>query len=221
MAFELAAGESLAVIGPSASGKSSLARLIIGVWSPSSGAVRLDGADIARLDRAHIGPYLGYLPQDVELFPGTVAENIARLGPVDSAAVVAAAQYAMAHEMILRLPQGYDTPIGAGGVTLSGGQMQRVGIARALYGQPRLVVLDEPNANLDAEGETSLHHVVRRLRQDKITLVLVTHRPSLLESIDKVLVMRDGLMDSFGPRAEVLARVLPVRPVQPAQQAQQ
>ncbi len=221
VAFELAAGESLAVIGPSASGKSSLARLIIGVWSPSSGAVRLDGADIARLDRAHIGPYLGYLPQDVELFPGTVAENIARLGPVDSAAVVAAAQYAMAHEMILRLPQGYDTPIGAGGVTLSGGQMQRVGIARALYGQPRLVVLDEPNANLDAEGETSLHHVVRRLRQDKITLVLVTHRPSLLESIDKVLVMRDGLMDSFGPRAEVLARVLPVRPVQPAQQAQQ
>jgi PrtD family type I secretion system ABC transporter len=216
-AFELAAGESLAVIGPSASGKSSLARLLVGVWTPTTGAVRLDGADIARLDRGHIGPYLGYLPQDVELFPGTVAENIARLGEIDSQAVVAAAQYALAHDMILRLPAGYDTVIGPGGAILSGGQMQRIGLARALYGMPRLVVLDEPNANLDSEGEANLQQVVRRLHQDRVTLVLVTHRPSLLEHIDRVLVMREGVMDAFGPRADILARVLPIRPVQQAQ----
>jgi len=211
VAFELAAGDSLAIIGPSASGKSSLARLIIGIWTPTTGAVRLDGAEIAKLDRDHIGPYLGYLPQDVELFPGTVAENIARLGELDSDAVVKAAQYAQAHDLILRLPQGYETPIGGGSNTLSGGQMQRIGLARALYGQPKLVVLDEPNANLDAEGEASLQQVVRRLRQDKITLVLVTHRPSLLDHIEKVLVMREGAQEAFGPREEILAKVLPMR----------
>ena len=211
VAFELAAGELLAVIGPSASGKSSLARLLIGVWTPTTGAVRLDGAEIAKLDRDHIGPYLGYLPQDVELFPGTVAENISRLGEMNSEQVVQAAQYAQAHELILRLPQGYDTVIGGGSFALSGGQMQRIGLARALYGQPRFVVLDEPNANLDAEGEASLQQVVRRLHQDKVTLVLVTHRPSLLEHIDKVLVMRDGSQEAFGQRDEVLAKVLPMR----------
>ena len=211
VAFELAAGDSLAIIGPSASGKSSLARLIIGIWTPTTGAVRLDGAEIAKLDRDHIGPYLGYLPQDVELFPGTVAENIARLGELDSDAVVKAAQYAQAHDLILRLPQGYETPIGGGSNTLSGGQMQRIGLARALYGQPKLVVLDEPNANLDAEGEASLQQVVRRLRQEKITLVLVTHRPSLLDHIEKVLVMREGAQEAFGPREEILAKVLPMR----------
>ena len=211
VAFELAAGDSLAIIGPSASGKSSLARLIIGIWTPTTGAVRLDGAEIAKLDRDHIGPYLGYLPQDVELFPGTVAENIARLGELDSDAVVKAAQYAQAHDLILRLPQGYETPIGGGSNTLSGGQMQRIGLARALYGQPKLVVLDEPNANLDAEGEASLQQVVRRLRQEKITLVLVTHRPSLLDHIEKVLVMREGAQEAFGPRDEILAKVLPMR----------
>jgi PrtD family type I secretion system ABC transporter len=209
--FELAPGESLALIGPSASGKSSLARLLVGVWTPTTGAVRLDGADIARLDREHIGPYLGYLPQDVELFPGSVAENIARLGEVDSEAVVRAAQYALAHELILRLPNGYDTVIGGGNFVLSGGQMQRIGLARALYGNPRLVVLDEPNANLDAEGETCLQQVVKRLHQDRVTLVLITHRPSLLENIDKVLVMREGMQDGFGPRDEILAKVLPMR----------
>ena len=173
--------------------------------------MRLDGAEIAKLDRDHIGPYLGYLPQDVELFPGTVAENIARLGELDSDAVVKAAQYAQAHDLILRLPQGYETPIGGGSNTLSGGQMQRIGLARALYGQPKLVVLDEPNANLDAEGEASLQQVVRRLRQEKITLVLVTHRPSLLDHIEKVLVMREGAQEAFGPREEILAKVLPMR----------
>jgi PrtD family type I secretion system ABC transporter len=210
-AFEIQAGESVAVIGPSASGKSSLARLLVGVWTPTTGTVRLDGADISKLDRGHIGPFLGYLPQDVELFPGTVSENIARLGEIDSEAVVRAAQYALAHEMILRLPNGYDTVIGTGNVVLSGGQMQRIGLARALYGQPKLVVLDEPNANLDAEGEASLQQVVRHLHQDRITLVLVTHRPSLLEHIDKVLVLREGMQDAFGPRDEILAKVLPMR----------
>lgn len=210
-AFELAPGDSLAIIGPSASGKSSLARLLVGIWTPTSGAVRLDGADISRLHRGHIGPYLGYMPQAVELFPGTVAENIARLGEVDSEAVVRAAQYTLAHEMILRLPSGYDTVIGAGNVVLSGGQMQRIGLARALYGSPRLVVLDEPSANLDSEGESCLQQVVARMHKDRITMVLVTHRPSMLENIDKILVLREGLMDAFGPRDEVLARVLPMR----------
>jgi PrtD family type I secretion system ABC transporter len=212
--FELAPGESLAIIGPSASGKSSLARLLVGVWTPNSGSVRLDGAELVRLEREHVGPHLGYLPQDVELFPGTVAENIARLGPQDSEGVVRAAQYALAHEMILRLPKGYDTHIGGPGFAISGGQMQRIGLARALYGRPRLVVLDEPNANLDAEGEASLQQVVRHLRQDGITLVLITHRPSLLEHIDKVLVMREGAVDAFGSRDEVLKRVLPVSHIQ-------
>ncbi|MFZ1296026.1 MAG: ATP-binding cassette domain-containing protein, partial [Pseudomonadales bacterium] len=170
-----------------------------------------DGADIARLDRGHIGPYLGYMPQAVELFPGTVAENIARLGEVDSDAVVRAAQYTLAHEMILRLPAGYDTVIGTGNVVLSGGQMQRIGLARALYGNPRLVVLDEPSANLDSEGESCLQQVVARMHKDRITMVLVTHRPSMLENIDRILVLREGLMDAFGPRDEVLARVLPMR----------
>jgi PrtD family type I secretion system ABC transporter len=209
--FELAAGESLAIIGPSASGKSSLARLLVGVWSPTSGAVRLDGADVSRLDRQHIGRHLGYLPQDVEIFPGTVSENIARLGPVDAEAVVKAAQDARAHDMILRLPHGYDTPIGDGGVVLSGGQMQRIGLARALYGAPKLVVLDEPNANLDAEGEMSLLQVIQALKQQRVTFVMVTHKPSLLANIDKILLLREGQMEAFGPRQEILQRVLPTQ----------
>jgi ABC-type protease/lipase transport system fused ATPase/permease subunit len=215
VALELAPGESLAVVGPSASGKSSLARLIVGVWKPTAGAVRLDGADVSQIDREAFGQHVGYLPQDVELFPGTVSENIARLGEIDSAAVVAAAQQAGVHEMILRLPQGYDTPIGDGGHILSGGQMQRVGIARALYRMPRLVVLDEPNANLDAEGELRLAQTMQTLKQAGMTLVLVTHKPSLLAGIDKVLVMREGQMEQFGPRQEVLARIAPPAPQAP------
>lgn len=209
VALELAPGESLAIVGPSASGKSSLTKLVVGVWKPSAGAVRLDGADISQVDREHFGQHVGYLPQDVELFPATVSENIARLGEIDSEAVVAAAQQAGVHDMILRLPQGYDTPIGDGGHILSGGQMQRIGIARALYRMPRLVVLDEPNANLDAEGEVRLAQTIQALKQAGVTLVLVTHKPSLLAGIDKVLVMREGQMEHFGPRQEVLARILP------------
>jgi ABC-type protease/lipase transport system fused ATPase/permease subunit len=185
--FELQAGDALGVIGPSASGKSSLARLIIGIWQPSAG--------------------VGYLPQGVELFPGTVAENIARMGEANPEAVVKAAMSARVHELILRLPNGYDTVIGPGGHILSGGQMQRIGLARALYGNPKLLVLDEPNSNLDAEGEANLLLTLQELHQAKTTVVLVTHKPAVLKQMDKLLVMREGRMELFGPCEEVLLKL--------------
>jgi len=206
--FELVPGESLGIVGPSASGKSSLARLIIGVWRPSAGTMRLDGADISTWPREHLGAHIGYLPQDVELFPGTVTQNIARLGEPDAAAVIRAAQRAHVHELILRLPNGYDTELGESGGALSPGQRQRIALARALYGDPRLVVLDEPNANLDLEGNEALIATLRLLKQEHVTTVVVAHRPSLLTSVDKVLVMRDGAIEAFGPRSEVLPRVV-------------
>jgi PrtD family type I secretion system ABC transporter len=217
VAFGIAAGESLGIIGPSAAGKSSLARLLAGIWKPNSGAVRLDGADLAAIPREHIAPYVGYLPQDVELFAGTVAQNIARLEEPDAARVVAAAQRAFVHEMILRLPKGYDTEIGEGGQALSPGQRQRIALARALYGEPRLVVLDEPNANLDREGEDALLKAIARLKEDGATVVLIAHRPALFARVDKLLVLVDGAVELFGPRAEVMARVMrPARPVRSA-----
>jgi len=205
--FQIEAGEMLGLIGPSGSGKSTLVRLLTGVWPPVSGAVRIDGADVRHWQPEEIGPQLGYLPQDIELFPGTVAENIARMGEPDSEAVVAAAQLAGAHDMVLRLTNGYDTEIGASGAALSGGQRQRIGLARALYGQPRLVILDEPNAFLDAEGESILVQTFHRLRESKVTLIVVTHKPSLLAEADKLLVLHDGMVRAFGPRDEVMGKL--------------
>jgi PrtD family type I secretion system ABC transporter len=204
VSFTLEAGESLGVIGPSASGKTTLIRLMLGVWKPQAGVVRLDGADIARWDRDGLGKHVGYLPQDVELFGGTVAENIARLGQVDSEQVVAAARLAHAHEMILRLPDGYETQIGEAGAILSGGQRQRIALARALYGNPRLVVLDEPNANLDAQGEAALKAALQELKARGVTTIMVGHRPALMSQLDKLAVLKDGALEAFGPSATIL-----------------
>jgi PrtD family type I secretion system ABC transporter len=215
VSFHIAAGEALGLIGPSASGKSTLARLIVGIWRPVSGAVRLDGADVSAWPREMLGPHIGYLPQDVELFSGTVAENVARLGEPDSAAVIRAAQRAQVHEMILRLPKGYDTEVRESGQALSPGQRQRIALARALYGNPKLVVLDEPNANLDQEGEQALLYAMRRLKEEGVTLLMIAHRPSLLGGVDKLLVLREGAVEAFGPRAEVMRRFAP-RPMEAA-----
>jgi len=205
----LAKGEVLAVIGPSASGKSSLARAMVGVWPPGYGSVRLDGAEVGQWSSEALGPHIGYLPQDIELFDGTVAENIARFGDTDSNKVIDAATLAGIHQMILRFPQGYDTPLGPGGLGLSGGQKQRIGLARALYGKPALVVLDEPNSNLDDAGEAALVAAIDALRKHGSTVVLVTHRPSVLAVVDKLLVLQEGTQKMFGPRDQVLKALLP------------
>jgi PrtD family type I secretion system ABC transporter len=207
--FTLEPGESLGIVGPSASGKTTLVRLLLGLWKPQVGVVRLDGADIARWDRDALGPHVGYVPQAVELVAGTVAENIARLGEVDSASVVKAAQLAQAHEMILRLPQGYDTQVGEGGAGLSGGQRQRIALARALYGAPGLVVLDEPNASLDAKGALALRAALASLKALRATVVMVTHDASLVAQLDKLALLKDGVLEAFGPTSAVLPRLRP------------
>lgn len=203
--FSLSPGEVLAVVGPSASGKTTLARLLVGLWPAAAGKVRLDGADVFVWDKAELGPFMGYLPQGVELFDGSLAENIARFGVVDMERVEDAARAVGLHEFILALPQGYDSPVGREGAMLSGGQRQRVGLARAIYGNPAFVVLDEPNSSLDEEGDAALAGAIAALKARGTTFVVMTHRTSVLAVADKMLVLRDGQMQAFGPRDDVLA----------------
>ena len=204
VSMKLEPGDVLAVVGPSGSGKSTLARLLVGVWAPQLGKVRLDGADLSQWNKDLLGPHLGYLPQDIELFAGTVAQNISRFGQADSAAVIAAAQQAGVHEMILRFPKGYDTELSTDGASLSAGQRQRIGLARALYGGPSLIVLDEPNSNLDEAGEMALAQTLRMLRESGRTVVLISHRANVLQLSTKLAFIRDGQLQAFGPTQQVL-----------------
>jgi ATP-binding cassette subfamily C protein len=209
VSFELKSGQGLAIIGPSGSGKSSLARALVGVWHPARGSIRLDRAALHQWSSEALGPHIGYLPQDVELFDGTVAINIARFDPKAKAeAVVEAAQAAGVHELILSLPDGYGTRIGELGMAISAGQRQRIALARALFGNPFLVILDEPSSNLDAEGEAALTQAILKVRARGGILIVIAHRPSALAGIDQVLVMRDGKVQSFGGKDEVLSKVL-------------
>ncbi len=213
-------GTTVALIGPSAAGKSTLARAMLGLYPPTHGRACLDGADILNWDRIQLGESIGYLPQDVELLDGTVAENIARFGAVDAKRVVQAAQWAGIHEMVLTLPQAYDTPLIGGGVALSAGQQQRIGIARAIYGRPRVVVLDEPNANLDMAGDTALMATIQHLQRDGCTVVVVTHRTNVLQVVHKIAMIVGGKVASYGPRIEVLAAMAqPSQPAVPPRQA--
>jgi PrtD family type I secretion system ABC transporter len=206
VSFALAAGEALAVIGPSAAGKSTLARLIVGVLPPTAGVVRLDGADVYRWPRDHFGRFAGYLPQDVELFPGTVAANIARFRSVSSETIVEAARRAGVHELILRLPQGYETELGDNASVLSAGQRQRIALARAILELPKLLVLDEPNSNLDSVGENVLIDCLTQLKGLGTTIIVISHRITTVSFVDKILALNNGVVEAFGPRAEVLAR---------------
>lgn len=207
VSFELAPGEVLGIIGPSAAGKSTLARLIAGTWTPTAGKVRLDGADIGVWHDSGGSHHVGYLPQDIELFAGTVRDNIARLSDAEPTAVIEAAKLVGLHELIMRLPRGYNSEIGEAGLRLSGGQRQRIGLARAVFSRPRLVVLDEPNASLDHEGEEALHQAIARLKAMGTTIVMIAHRPSVLGLADKLLVLRNGMVDAYGTRAEVIAKL--------------
>lgn len=212
LSFTLPAGQVLGVIGPSGCGKSTLARLLIGIWQPLAGKVRLDGAQLSQWDKQQLGPHLGYLPQDIQLFAGTIAQNIARFAQVDADKVLAAAQMAGVHSLILQMPEGYDTRLGDGGAGLSGGQKQRIGLARALYGLPALIVLDEPNANLDEAGEQALLQAIAQLKQLKRTLILITHKPNVLTLTDQLLILREGQLQAYGPTAKVLAAPKPAAP---------
>ena len=205
--FRLPPGTILGVVGPTAAGKSSLARALVGVWPAAAGAVRLDGSELAHWDEAQLGRCIGYLPQDVELFGGTIAENIARFTAADAEEVVAAARLAGVHDLIQHLPQGYNTQIGEGGVALSGGQRQRIGLARAVFGRPALIVLDEPNASLDPPGEQALAEALKQLKGDKRTAVIITHRPAVLGQCGLVLALKDGVAQAFGPPDQVMPRL--------------
>jgi ATP-binding cassette subfamily C protein EexD len=218
VSFTIKKGQLVGILGPSGAGKSTLVRALLGIWPTSSGKIRLDGADVFTWDREELGSSIGYLPQDVELFEGTVSENISRFGELDSEAVIKACKAADVHEMILRFPDGYDTMIGPAGGTLSGGQRQRIGLARALYGDPALIVLDEPNANLDEAGETALTKAMTGLRHADVTVLVVTHRPNILAAMDNIMILNDGQIVAFDQRDKVLAQLqsqqtaLPARP---------
>jgi ATP-binding cassette, subfamily C, bacterial exporter for protease/lipase len=218
LSFAVAPGDVLGVVGPSGAGKSTLARVLVGVWPSAAGKVRLDGADIFQWNKAELGPSIGYLPQDIELFGGTVSENIARFGDVDAEKVVQAAKRAGVHEMILMLPTGYDTLLGDGGAGLSGGQRQRIGLARAMYDDPAFIVLDEPNSNLDEIGEQALIAAVQDLRARGKTIVMITHRASTLAATNKLLVLKDGVAQLFGPTSEVLEKLTQLSSQQASQQ---
>ena len=207
LTFALAAGEVLGIIGPSGSGKSTLARLLVGVWPATAGKVRLDGADVYQWNKDELGPHIGYLPQDIELFAGTISENIGRFGEIDPEKVILAAKRAGVHEMILSMPKGYDTLLGDGGGGLSGGQKQRIGLARAMYGDPSLIVLDEPNSNLDDVGEQALLAAIIDLRKRGKTIVVITHRTSIITATNKLLLLREGVLQKFGPTNQVLAEL--------------
>jgi PrtD family type I secretion system ABC transporter len=207
--FEVKPGQALGVIGPSGAGKSTLARTLTGVWAPASGHVRLDGATLDNYGPKTLGRHIGYLPQRVQLFDGTIAENIARLSlKPDDTKVIAAAKMAAAHEMILELPQGYDTIIRAGQVRLSGGQMQRIGLARALYDDPAIIILDEPNSNLDNIGTQALNHAIRQIKADNRSVLIMAHRPAAIQECDMLLVLGGGMRMAFGPKDEVLPSVV-------------
>ena len=204
VSFRVPPGMIIAVVGPSASGKSTLARALVGVWGPMGGALRLDGADLHKWNKEELGPWIGYLPQDVELFEGTIAENIARFGALDSAAIVQAARKAGVHDMVLHMPQGYDTPIGESGAVLSAGQRQRVALARALYGDPALIVLDEPNSNLDEDGDAALLGALAEMKKEQRTVFVMSHRVNVLRVADAVMILAGGTIQAFGPRDSVL-----------------
>ncbi|MBM3618661.1 MAG: ATP-binding cassette domain-containing protein [Alphaproteobacteria bacterium] len=209
VSLKLDAGETLGIIGPSAAGKSTLAKLMIGILPPTSGTARLDGAEIFKWGRELIGPHVGYMPQQVELFGGTILENIARMEPnPDHAKVVEAAQLAGVHEMILRLPEGYETIVRPGNASLSPGQRQRIGLARAVYGNPRFVVLDEPNASLDGEGEQALLEALSTLRANGVTCVVIAHRPNLVQHTDKILILQNGTLKEYGQTKMVLHKYM-------------
>ncbi|HSV36328.1 MAG TPA: type I secretion system permease/ATPase [Ramlibacter sp.] len=219
ISFRLMPGEVVAVIGPSASGKTTLARVLAGIWASAGGKARLDGADIHAWDKTQLGPHVGYLPQGVELFDGTLAENIARFGKVETAKVENAARAVGLHEFIMSLPDGYQTEVGTEGARLSGGQRQRVGLARALYGEPVFVVLDEPNSSLDEVGDAALGAAIAEHKARGTTFVVITHRTSILGVADKLLMLREGTVQAFGPRDEVLAAMQKARDQAAAQAA--
>jgi PrtD family type I secretion system ABC transporter len=206
--LSLEPGQTCGIIGPSGSGKSTLCRLVVGAWQPTAGHVRLDGADVTSWDPDELGKHIGYLPQTVELFPGTIAQNIARMRAVDDAAVIEAAMLADVHEMILRLPDGYDTDVGTHGHRLSGGEKQRIALARALFGEPALIVLDEPNSNLDGAGEQALHKALMEIKCRQRTILIVAHHPSTLRTADKLLVLKEGRVAAFGERDGMLRALM-------------